>query len=180
MNTYLKYGVAIPVAGLIAMVLCYVSGLWDVDNLGKGLIIGTVVAIGIHTFGIVLGTRVERAPSGAAGFSYGKAFKVGFMISLVSAVAGIACNAIFFKFINPNYNETTIAWTRSLMENMKAPEAQIEKAEEQMRAKAGLTRQLVNGVVGAIVIGTIISLITAAVMKRPPADDLTGGPPAIS
>ena len=83
MKTYLKYGVGVAVVGLIVMVLCYVLGLWDVDNLGKGMIVGIVAGIGVHTVGIVLGTRVERTPSGPQGFSYGKAAR--FRVSVLKA-----------------------------------------------------------------------------------------------
>ena len=180
MKTYLKYGGAMAGAGFVSMVLCYVAGLWDAQNLGTGMIVGIVLGIIINTVGIVLGTRAVRSPTGTQGFSYGRAFKTGLLISSFAAAAGVVTNGIFFGVVNPNYHETTIVWTKGLMERMGAPAAQVEKAEEQMRTKGGLVRQLANGVIGALVFGGVISLITAAFMKRPPSDEETDGPPVIS
>ncbi len=180
MKTYLKYGAAMTAAGFVVIMVCYIVGLWEPANLGKGLIIGVCAGLAIQITGIVLGTRQVRAATGKRGFTYGEAFKAGFMIALCGALCGIVSNFIFFKFVNPNYNENMIAWTKSMMEGMNAPEARIEKAEEDMRAKGGLDRQLINGVVGGIVLGTIISLITAAIMKRPPEDDFSEEPPPIA
>lgn len=178
MKTHLIYGIAITVVNFVVLLLCYIGGLMNVDNLGKGMLIGLTVGITVHVIGIVLGTRAAREPSGPLGFSYGKAFQVGFLISAFTAVSGTITNFTFYKLINPNYNETTIAWTKAMLENRNVPSEKIEKMEEDMREKGTITRQVRNGLIGTIVIGSIISLITSAALKRPPAEEpLTDEPP---
>jgi hypothetical protein len=145
------------------------------------MLIGIPSGIAIQVIAIVLATRQVRAAATATeGFSYGRAFKAGFMVSVFVAVVSLATNSVFFGLINPNFNETMITWTKNLMEKSGAKEEQIEKMERDARARGTLVAQLRNGMIGAMVIGTLASLITAAVMKRDPSDEELDAPPVSS
>jgi hypothetical protein len=181
MKTYLTYGAGITAAGAVLTLVLHIMGYWtNPERLGTALMIASIGGLAISTVGIVLGTKAVRDPVGPAGFTYGQAFKAGLFIILASAAFGLVFNFVYFKFINPNFAETTIQWTQSLMERMGAPEAQIEKKIDEMRQTTTVTRQLINGAVGAICFGAVISLITAAILKRAPKEDLSEPPPIAS
>lgn len=181
MKTYLTYGVGMTFASAVVTLVLHIMGYWsDPEKLGTALMIAFPVGLLITTGGIVLGTKEARAPHGAKGFTYGQAWQAGFFVILFAALSGVIFNAIYFGVINPNFNEVTMDWTKSFMERMGAPEAQIDKKIEEMRTTNTVLRQVINGFVGAVVLGAIISLITAAVMKRAPVEDFSEAPPPLS
>jgi hypothetical protein len=173
MNTPLAYGLGITFASAVLTLVLHLLGL--TTNPEKMLITGLIIlpcVIAIVTTGLVLGMRKERARIGGGGFSYGQALKTGFLISLCAAVAGAAFNFIYYKFLFTDFAEVSIEGTRMFMERMGAPASAIEKALDDMRTKTTVTRQVVIGGIFTVVLGSIISLIAAAIIKRPPPEDL--------
>lgn len=172
MKTPLLYGFGVTlVTGAITLV-AQLLGYWtDPQKLMTGMMIGGLCGITVQTIGIILGTRRARSEQGTPQFTYGDAFKNGVLIVFFAAVSGLLFNFIFFKFLVPDFADTQVEWMRSFMEKMNAPAYKIEEAIEGIRSKATLIAQLRNGFIATIVLGTVISLITSAFLKRKVSDD---------
>lgn len=172
MKTPLLHGFGITLVTGVVTLIAHLLGYWsDPQKLMTGMMLGGLCGITVQTIGIVLGTRRARTEHGTPEFSYGDAFKNGVLIAFFAAVFGIVFNFIFFKFLVPDFAETQAEWMRSFMEKMNAPAYKIEEAIEGMRAKATLVVQLRNGFIGTVVIGTVISLISSAFLKRKASDN---------
>jgi tetrahydromethanopterin S-methyltransferase subunit F len=180
MKIPLLYGLAITLAGAVLTLVLHLTGVTtEPGNFLLVALLGLPVVLAIVATGIVLGTRAARRPFEKAGFSYGQAFTTGFKITLFSAVGGVLFSALYYGVIFPDFAEVQIESTRSLLEKIGAREADIERAVEDIRTKSTFARQLVSAFISNMVMGTIVSLITAAFMKRAPADEFAATPPRV-
>lgn len=181
MKTPFAYGAGMAFAGAVVTLALHLFGLSNhPEHLLAAIVIALPSALAITVAGIILGTRQVRQERGAAGFSYGQAFRAGFLIVLSGAALGTLFNFCYYQFLFPDFAEVRIEWTRGLMERMGARAGDIERALADMRTKATLGRELVTGLIFSIALGSVVSLITAAVMKRPPPDDFLVEPPSLT
>jgi len=177
MKTPFVFGLGMAFANAVFALVLHLLGITtEPGRIWLTILLGFPIALAILLTGIVLATRQARATAGATGFPYSQAFTVGFIAVLVASIGGALFNAIYYKFIFPEFAEVAAESTRSMLEKFGARAADVEKAVEDIRAKSTITRQVVSGFVGTLIMGTIISLITAAIMKRPPADDFDAPP----
>lgn len=178
MKTYLTYGLAISFALAVLSLISHILGLsTSAERLGTAMIIGIAGLLVILTTGIVLGTKAARSsvpPN--EGFTYGRAFTSGVLIALFAAAGGAVFNAVYFAYIHPDHAEITVQWTTSLMEKMGAPESEIERTVQDIRAKSGVVRQVLNGAVFTVILGAVISLVTSAFLKRPATEEIPALP----
>lgn len=176
MKTYLTYGAAMAIAGALLMMLLYLLGYHsDPAKLTMAQLLGTCGGLVISIACITLGTRARRAEiPPTADFSYGQALLAGFMISLISSALGIITWIIYAKFVNPDFHEMVVQAQLRAMEAKNMKPEQIETAEKVIRTMTSPFIQAIFSFFGGLVFGTIISLITAAFLKRP-----AEAPPAI-
>jgi hypothetical protein len=172
MKTYLVYGFVMALGGaLLSLVLHLLGYHSDASKLGAAQWIGLVVGLTISVTCIVLGVKARRAEiSPAEEFGYGRAFGAGLMIVLFSALFGIVTNYIYFQVINPNFTDLAVQAQIEKMEARGMSGAQLEGAESMIRKMMSPAIQAVFGFVMAIFMGTIISLIVAAFVKRSASD----------
>jgi Protein of unknown function (DUF4199)/Predicted membrane protein (DUF2232) len=137
----------------------------------KGMILGFISGITVFIIGIVLGTKRVRAQRGGGEFTYGQAYLAGLSIALFAGLSGLLFNFIFFKFLIPDFGTTQAEWMRSLMEKMNAPPDKVEEAIEKMKASSTIGRYLLNGLISSVIMGALVSLLTAAFLKRAPSDE---------
>jgi Protein of unknown function (DUF4199) len=172
MKTPLLYGLGITFVTSVITLVSHLLGYWtDPEKLMKGMILGFLGGTTVFIMGTVLGTRRIRAERGGGEFTYGQAFLAGLLIALFAGLGGLVFNFIFFKFLIPDFATTQAEWMRSLMEKMNAPPDKVDEAVEKIKASATLGRQMLNAVIGSVVMGTLVSLITAAFLKRPASDE---------
>ncbi len=168
MKTYLTYGLVMAIAGALLTLALFLLGFHtDPVKLqsaqwiggGGGLVIGIVV--------IVLGTKARRAEVPATeGFGYGRALGTGVMIVLFGALFGIATNLLYTQIINPHMTDILMQAQIDKWEAAGMSSAKIEQAEAMMRKMMHPAIQAVFGFIGGMCFGTLISLITAAFLKR--------------
>lgn len=181
MKTPLIYGAGITIANAIVTLAMHIFGLsTEPQKMFAAMVIGFPSVIAILLTGIILGTKKARAEQGASGFSYGQAFKTGFLIVFFAGLTGAFFHFIYYTFLFPNFAEVAIEWTRSFMEKMGLPPSKIDQELEEMRTKMTVIRQTAQSCIGMIGMGTIAALITAAIMKRPPPDSVPDQPPSLS
>lgn len=168
MKTYLSYGAAMA-GGVFALVMVlYILGLHsEASKLGMAQGIQMVGGLGIGIACIVLGTKAKRATVPATEeFSYGQALLAGFMISLFASLFGILTTFLYTQVINPGMNDLAMQAQIAKWEAAGLSSAQIERAEGMMRKMMSPVMQASMGFIFGLLFSTIISLISAAFLKR--------------
>jgi hypothetical protein len=177
MKTYLTYGFAMAVGGmLLTLVLFFLGFHSSADKLSAANWLGFIGGCGIGIACIVLGTKVRRAEVPATEeFGYGRALGTGVMITLFAALFGIVTTYLYFQLINPGFLDLTVQARLDEMEAKGVSGAALEQAEKMVRMMMKPAIMAAFGFVGGMINGPIISLITAAFLKRTVSDE----PPAL-
>ena len=174
MKTYLTYGSAMAGGGFVLVLVLYILGFHsDASKLSIAQWVQGCVGLGIGIVCIVLGTKARRANVPAEDeFGYGSALGTGVMITLVAALIGIVTNLIYMQVINPGMTDLMMQAQIAKWEAAGLSSARIDQAEGIMRKMMSAPIQAAFGFCFGMVFGTIISLITAAFLKRPAKDEL--------
>jgi hypothetical protein len=182
MKTYLIYGLAWAIAGAVLAVTLYLLGFHsDPAKLTSAQIIGGLGGLAIAVICITLGTKARRAETPATEeFGYGRALGAGVMIALFGALFGSITTYAYAKFINPEFVDVIVQAQVQKLEEKKLTAAQIEGAEKMIRMMSSPGVQACFGFIGTILFGTVISLVTAAVLKRSAAPEVFATPPPIA
>lgn len=152
-KTELKWGVIFSVMGLVWLTLEYLVGLhgrfiaWH-PYLTNLVAIPSVIVM-------VLAILEKRRVLGGA-ITFKQAFLCGFGVSLVVAVLSPITQFIFHRLINPGYFENAIRYG--------VEQGKTTLAEAQ--AFFNLQSYMLQSVFAAIIIGSITSLVIAAMIKK--------------
>ena len=141
------------------------SGAIDNHN---GEIIG-YAAIFLSLLLVFFGIRAYRENAGGA-ISFGRAFSVGILITLISCVFYVASwEVIYFKLM-PDFADKYAARAIGEMREKGATESAIAaKKVEMEKMKAMLDNPLINAAVTFIEpfpVGLIVTLVSAAILRR--------------
>ena len=160
----LQYGAYTGLASFAFFLLLYFLGF---NPLGPG----SWLAIWIPVVFIVLATRLYRDHELGGYISYWKAVGVGLLVVVASAVMYDLLLYIFFVLIDPSLVQLQLNQDIESMERAKGMfseenyeklMAQFEKNKDKYTA-GGLS---VSNFEGKLIVGFIISLITAAVLRK--------------
>ncbi len=162
-STALRYGGIAAAVLIIIGLLMYLTGMIDYEAAGSGSgnwmanILNWAVWIG----GIVMAIKFHRDSELGGFISFGRGFYTGFLTSLVMGVIGAIWTYVFFTFVAP---ETLDLMTQGAMDNMSEEEA--EAAGDMMGMFMSPVFFSIVMVIGALIMGSIFSLIAAAIMKK--------------
>lgn len=157
-RTALKWGLISGVASMIFITILYVTGQAANSGLASAGIVITIVVM-------VLAMKEFRTANG--GFmSYGQGLGIGALMAGISGFISSTYSYIYNEFIDTTLRQQILDKVRDDLENRGMDDAQVEQALEmtQKFSSPGLT--FLFGIIGAIVIGFIISLIISAIMKK--------------
>jgi predicted DNA repair protein MutK len=165
MKTYLTYGFAISMAGLLMNLGLFFTGFHtDAEKLGTGNLIAVLGGVAITVVGIVLGTKARREEFPLdEPFTYGRALVAGVMITLFATLVGIVTNYLYMHVINPSMTELM---TQAQVNKFEASGMDSAKAEALSAKMMHPVAQAIFGLIIGMIFGTVISLITSAVLKR--------------
>jgi hypothetical protein len=116
--------------------------------------------------GIIMGTLLYRNKVLNGYISYGNAFLTGLLIIIFSAILSSFFSFILMRFIDPGLIEQLVSKTEEKLLSQGLNDDQIEIAVERMRKMMASPFSVILSLLGMIFIGTIISLITAAFIKK--------------
>ena len=182
MKTYLTYGFAMAFGGALVVLALYFLGMHDsADKFDTAQWIQTCLGLAIGIAGIVLGTQARRTgvPAGEP-FGYGSALGAGVMITLVAALLGLITNYLYGAVINPQFTDVMM---QAQADKLAATGVPSDKIEQIQKMTAVMMKPPVLAVVGfmsGMLFGTIISLVTAAFLQRPAAENPADAPPTLS
>lgn len=167
MGTKFTYALVLTIAGAVFNLLLYFTG-YQTEKLAVGQHlnwIGFVIMVVV----LVLGIRAVREEAPDKALTFGRGVGAGVQISLLSGLMGGIYNFIHFKFINPEFVDYQMEIVRAKWEEVGMSAAQIEQAEGITRAMMGPVSQAIWTPLMALLVGTIVSLVAAALLRRPPA-----------
>ena len=176
----LRYGLAsgavLLLLAAIVLPLC-LSGVVDFDN---SEIAGYSVMV-LAFLLVFAGIRSYRNTVGGGAITFGKAFQVGILITLITcAVYVITWEITYFNFF-PDFLDQYSAHVLDRMHASGASPAAIEAKTRQMAAMAKIyTNPLWNSAITfmeVFPVGLIVTLVSAAILRRKPG---AGEPAAVA
>ena len=171
MGTKFTYALILTIASAVLNLALYFTG-YQTEKLATGQYLqwlGFVIMIVV----LFLGIKAVREESPGKYLSYGKGVGTGVLIALYSGLMSAVYTFIHFKFVNTEFVDYN-------MELIRAKWAQAGMGADQMEKAEGITRMFMGPVSMAIItpimavfIGLIMSLIIAAILKRPAPEGST-------
>ncbi|HEY8993616.1 MAG TPA: DUF4199 domain-containing protein [Lacunisphaera sp.] len=165
MGTKFTYALILTIAGAGLNLLLYFTG-YQTEKLATGQYfqwLVFVIMIAVLFFGI----KAVREESPGRYMSYGKGVGSGVLISLFSGLMSAVYNFIHFKFVNTEFADYQMELIRAKWEQAGMSATQMEQAEGMTRMMLGPVVQAIFTPVMAVIFGLIISLVIAAILKRP-------------
>lgn len=166
-KTVLTFGL---ISGAVAALLMFSTMLFA-DRIGfdRGLIVGyttIVVSLLLVPFGI----RSYRENVGGGNITFGRAFAVGILITLISCICYVlAWEIIYFNFL-PDFAEKYSAYMVAKARAAGASQQAIEATVQEMKnMKTMLDNPLINAAMTFIEpfpVGLIITLVSAAILRK--------------
>ena len=179
MKTYLTYGFAMAFGGALVVFALFFLGMHESAeklDTAQGIQMGLGLAIGVTC--IVLGTKARRAEvPGTETFGYGSALGAGVMITLFAALLGLFTNYLYGAVINPHFTDVMLHAQADIHAATGVPADKIEQIQDVAAALVRPPGMAAMGFVSGMLSGTLISLITAAFLKRPAGENLAEAPP---
>ncbi len=174
MKTYLTYGSAMAGGGFVLTLVLYILGFHsDPAKLSAAQWLQGGLGLVISIACIVLGTKARRATVPATEeFGYGSALGAGVMIGLVAAVIGLLTTYLYIGVINPHFNELILQAQADKMEAQGLSAEKVEQIQKMSAPFMKLPMQLAFSFIGGMFFATLVSLVTAAFLKRPASDEL--------
>jgi ABC-type sugar transport system permease subunit len=170
MSTKFIYALTLTICGALLNLLLYFTG-FQTEKLATGQYfqwLGFIMMFAI----LWLGIKAVRDEAPEKGMSYGRGVGTGTLISLYSGLMSSVYSFIHFKFVNPEFADYQLALIRPKWEAAGMGEAQMDQAEKMTRAMMGPVAQAILTPIMAVLFGLILSLIIAAILKRPAPDQV--------
>ncbi len=168
-KTVLTFGL---ISGAVAALLMF-STVPFIYRIGfdKGVIVGytgIVVSLLLVPFGI----RSYRENVGGGSITFGRAFAVGILITLISCLCYVvAWEIVYFNFL-PDFAEKYTAYMIEKARASGASQQTIEATVQEMKnMKAMFDNPLINAALSFIEpfpVGLVITLVSAAILRRKP------------
>jgi len=162
------------ICGAVFNLLMYFLG-FQTDKMATGQYLnwlGLIISIVI----LWLGIKAVREETPDKSLTYGQGVGAGTLISLYSGLMSAVYSYIHFKFINPAFFDYQAEMLRAQWAAKGMSDAQIEQAEAMTRKFSGPIASAIFTPIIVVIIGVLISLVLAAILKRAAAKD--GGAPA--
>ncbi|HSS21978.1 MAG TPA: DUF4199 domain-containing protein [Pyrinomonadaceae bacterium] len=166
-KTILTFGL---ISGAVAALLMFVTMLFA-DRIGfeRGFIVGyttIVVSLILVPFGI----RSYRENVGAGYITFGRAFAVGILISLISGICYVvAWEIVYYNFL-PDFAEKYTAYAVEKARASGASQQTIEATIQEMKnMKSLLDNPLTNALMSFIEpfpVGLVITLISSVILRK--------------
>jgi hypothetical protein len=116
--------------------------------------------------GIIIGSIAYRDKVLGGFISYKDAFVTGLLITIFAGILSSFFSFILIRYIDPSVVEQSIAKAEEKMISRGMSEDNIELAMEKTKEFMGSPLMVLIGLLSFAFIGTIISLITAAIVKK--------------
>ncbi len=141
------------------------------DRIGfdYGVVIGYTAMVISFLF-VYFGVRAYREQFGGGTFSFGRGFRAGILITLISCVCYVVTWEIIYFKIWPGFFDKYSAYAIEKARASGATQQAIDQTAAQMKTFKGLyDRPLINAALAFIEplpVGLLVTLVSAAVLRR--------------
>ncbi|MDQ3258952.1 MAG: DUF4199 domain-containing protein [Acidobacteriota bacterium] len=168
--------------GLIAGAVMSVMMLATVpfmDRIGfdKGQVIGYTTMV-LSFLMVYFGIRTYRDKVAGGTVTFGRAFRVGILITIISCVCYVATWQIIYYKVAPDFIDKYAAHT---LDKAKASGASQQELDAQRRKMDEFKEMYSNPFVNAAItfvepfpVGLVVTLICAGILKRKPEEEMDG------
>jgi hypothetical protein len=162
-SSSMNYGIYLAIGLVLYTVLCYAFQIDMLVNFWVNLLILPIIII---TIGVISSAKAKSILGGFMSFK--EAFTAYFIPIAIGVTISTTVTVILFNFIDPDsaeyLKELVMSKTREFMENMGAPQSQMNETLSQMESQDTFAigtqlRSLAQSLIFFIVIGLIVSLI---------------------
>lgn len=160
----LNYGVLLALLSIVLQVISYVLDA-HIDRPWWLSVSQMLISVGI----VVMGLKAYRTEN--SGFlTLGQALKAGVAISLVAGIIAIIFNYIFMNYIDPDFVQKTLEFSKEQMieQNPNMTQEQMDMAMDMSARFMSPLWMSAFALLGTLFFGFIISLIAGLIMKRNP------------
>ncbi len=158
MKNFLKWGIYITAVNVVFLLIGYIAGT---STQPSGRYIGwisTVIGLGMLFWGIR-----EKKNEDPSGFTFGRGWVEGFLISVVAGVLVAIVLYVFSEFINPEMMEYSRGEAMKNLQSM--PSEQRDQAKKMVELFTSAPMVAVFTLVFYVFGGMIVSLIFAPIVK---------------
>ena len=167
-NASMVYGALLALALIVFSLLLYILDL-SANRSVAWLQYAVILA------GIIVAQFHFRKNYSAGFLSFGKAFTLGFLTVLFSAIIFAVYNYIFLKYIDPGVLEEAFAKAEQEMEQRGGmSEVEMDKALSLMEKFRSPLMAAVSGIFMNVIIGLILSLVGAVITRKENPDVMPG------
>lgn len=159
LNYSLKWGVIIGVILIIYTLLLYILDL----SMNKAL--GWLSFV-ILIVGVFMAIKNYRDKLNNGLLSFGNGFSIGLLIFIFSGIISAIFSYVLFTYIAPELIDKITAAAEENLLNKGIPEDMIETQMAMAKKFMSPTFMVLTSLISSVVIGAIISLIIAAILKK--------------
>jgi len=165
-----NFGLYLGILLTMATVIPYIIDIGLLTNTW----LGVFILISIIVFGIISVAKAKQAQNGYASFK--EAFTAYFITIALGLLISTLVSYVLFNFIDTNaaevLKEKTIEKTVQMLENYNSPTSIIDETVEKLESQNNYSLiNIAQGLVGYILMFSIIGLIVAAAMKKKNPED---------
>lgn len=160
----LNYGVLLALLSIVLQVISYVLDA-HIDRPWWLSVLQLLISVSVIVYGI------KSFKTGNAGFlTLGQALKTGVAISLVAGIIAVIFNYIFMNFIDPDFIEKTMEFSREQMitDNPNLSQEQLDNAMEISAKFMSPWIMSAFAIIATLFFGFIISLVSGLIMRKNP------------
>ncbi|NGX84907.1 MULTISPECIES: DUF4199 domain-containing protein [Aequorivita] len=160
----LNFGVLLALLSIVLQVISFVLDA-HIDRPWWLTILQLVISIGVLVYGI------KAFKNDNAGFlTIAQALKTGLAISLVAGIISVIFNYIFINYIDPDFIQKTLDFSREQMitDFPNMTQEQIENSLEISAKFMTPTIMSAMGILATLFFGFIISLVAGMILKKNP------------
>lgn len=162
-DTVLRYGGISALAGVVISLIMYLLDFNMMSFSGMG--VQFLLAIGVSVTIAALAVKHQRDTLDGGYIKFGRALLIGLLVTFVGSLGSSLWNYILINFIDPGYiDNLKDKFVETWGENM--PPDALDQALEGFDKAGDPFTILKNGLLGGGIIGLIVGLISAAIMKR--------------
>jgi phage shock protein PspC (stress-responsive transcriptional regulator) len=176
MKPFLKYGLIVGATGILLSLITYLLGL---DKTDVGEYIGWI-NIPIMVVAMVFAIKERREKEFGGYMEFGKAFGTATMVVLIATAITAVYTYFYMSIINPSYREYALQKQITKMEEKGMPQDQIDTAMHYTEKFMTPTMMSVFVFFGGLVMGIIVALIVAAIMKKSNPNPFNDSPASIT
>jgi len=160
----LNFGVLLALLSIVLQVISFVLDA-HIDRPWLLTILQLIISVGVLVYGI------KAFKNDNAGFlTIAQALKTGLAISLVAGIISVIFNYIFINYIDPDFIQKTLDFSREQMitDFPNMTQEQIENSLEISAKFMTPTIMSAMGILATLFFGFIISLVAGMILKKNP------------